>query len=93
MKTELWGTSNTSMGEKRSSYVLKTNHGASVAPVAKKVKPKTGWAFSYWRTLALSVVTMTEAKLNKQHYLFLIFTTSRIITQINQVSSHSANYF
>jgi len=65
MKTELWGTSNTSMGEKRSSYVLKTNHGASEHPWRKKFKPKTGWAFSYGRTLAINVVTMTEPKLNK----------------------------
>jgi len=34
--------------------------------VVEKVKPKTGWAFSYGRTLAISVVTMTETKLNKQ---------------------------
>lgn len=40
--------------------------------MAEKFKPKPGWAFSYGRTLAISVVTMTEAKLNKQH-LFMIF--------------------
>jgi hypothetical protein len=51
----------------------------------EKVKPKTGWAFSYGRTLALSVVTMTEAKLNKKHP-FKLFTTRRIIAYPDRLS-------